>query len=111
MTVDFLEEKEFVFQCLVDSDPSTPATVRWYKTEPYGDLVRDEKPYVCVGLAKGLLIIAINPKCSVDCAKYLGEYKCVGDNGYSQDTQTITLSYRYRPPPTGEHITSQRFLF
>lgn len=101
--MDFLEEKQFVFLCDVISDPSRPAIVRWYKTEPFGDLVRDEPPYVYV--TKNILVIMIDPKCSIDCTKYLGEYKCVGDDGYRQEHSTITLSYQYRSS-TGEHITS-----
>ena len=97
VAVDFLEEKQFVFQCYVTTDPSTPPTVLWYKTEPFGDLVRDEPPYVYV--AKEFLIIMVYPNCSSQCSKYLGEYRCNGKNEYDEDNQTITLSYQYRPSP------------
>ena len=99
-SVDFLEEKQFVFLCDVISDPSRPAIVRWYKTEPYGDLVRDEPPYIYV--ENRFLIIMVYPNCSSDCAKNLGEYRCIGDNGYSRENQTITISYEFKPPP-GKH--------
>src|SRR6218665_2720703 len=103
VSVDFLEEKQLVFQCHVTSDPSTPPTVHWYKTQPFGDLVRDVPPYVNV--TSEFLIITIDPKCSAECVKYLGEYRCVGNNGYSQDSQTITLHYVTRLLP-GEQDTS-----
>ena len=104
--VDFLEGKQFIFQCHVTSDPSTPPTVQWYKTQPFGDLVRDELPYVNV--TSEFLIITIDPNCSAECVKYLGEYRCVGDNGYSQDNETITLRHVYMStlPPSEQH-TSQ----
>jgi len=108
VSVDFLEEKQFVFRCDVVSDPSRPATVRWYKTEPFGDLVHDEPPHVYV--MKDILVIMIDSKCSVsNCSKYLGEYRCVGDDGYNQEYRTITLHYQYKSP-TGEHITSQSII-
>lgn len=103
VSVDFLDEKQFVFQCVVTSDPSTPPIVQWYKTEPFGDLVCSKPPYVNV--TNKFLIITIYPNCSADCAQYLGEYRCVADNGYSQESRTITLSYQTRPS-TGEHNIS-----
>ena len=104
MPVDFLEEKLFYFQCVVTSDPSTPPTVRWYKTEPTDYLVRNELPYVFVAMET--LVIRIDPKCSANCTKYLGEYRCVGDNGYSRDSRTIKLAYQ---PPEGKYNTCKCF--
>ena len=108
VSVDFLEQKHFIFQCKATSDPSTPPTVRWYKTEPFGDLVRNEPPYILV--EKEFLIIMVYPDCSSECSNYLGEYRCIGNNVYSQGNQTITLSYQYRPSP-GEHFASYFPLF
>src|SRR6218665_4045389 len=98
--VDFLKRREFVFQCNVTADPSTPPTLHWNKTEPYGDLVRNEPPYVYV--KNEFLIIMFPPNCSSACAKYLGEYRCSGYNGHSREIRSITISYQYRP---GEYAT------
>src|SRR6218665_467989 len=98
--VDFLTRKEFVFQCNVTSDPSTPPTLHWNKTEPYNDLVHEEPPYVYV--KNEFLIIMFPPNCSSDCAKYLGEYKCSGYNGRNLEMRSITISYR---PSTGKYAT------
>ena len=106
VSVDFLEEKHVAFQCSVIADPSTSATIRWYKTEPFGDLVRSEPPYV--NIENEFLIITIDPNCSAECVKYLGEYRCVGDNGYSQENRTITLSYLNRHLP-GEQNTIENY--
>ena len=97
VSVDFRHQKHFIFQCYVTSDPSTPPTVQWFKTEPFGDLVRNELPYILV--EKEFLIIMIYPNCSSECSKYLGEYRCTGGSNYSSENQTITLSYQYRPSP------------
>lgn len=102
MLVNFLKKQEFIFYCYVTSDPSTPATLRWHKTEPFNDLVRDEPPYVTV--KNGFLVIMVYPNCSSVCAKYLGEYSCTGDNGYSRDSLKIFLSYKYKAK-IGKHIT------
>ena len=107
VSVDFPEEVQFVSQCCVTSDPSTPSTVEWRKVEPFGDLVRDEQPYVYV--RKELLIVTTYPNCSSDCAKYLGEYRCIGNNNYSRDSGTITIPYKDKPS-SGDHTTSWYFL-
>ena len=103
MTLQQISTKEnrFQFDCSATSDPSTPVIVQWYKVLDQGrqKLVYNEPTYLSV--MNGNLTLYIDANCSDTCFKYLGEYKCVADNRYTQDTVTVRLD-----STTGKHIFS-----
>ena len=91
VSVNVHEEHRVQFNCCVSSDPSTLPSIRWFKIGQFGDeRVRNDPPFI--RLVGGTLTFRINPNNTEDGGKgYLGEYKCVGDNGYSSGFKTAKL--------------------
>ena len=95
VSVDLSKENWFQFNCSATSDPCTPVTVQWYKMVDQGgeESVYSESPYLSV--VNGTLTLRTEANCSDTCYKYLGEYKCVADNNYTQDNVTVMLTGRH----------------
>lgn len=102
VSVDLTKENWFQFNCRATSDPSTPPSVQWYKVGEYGqELVGQYNDSSNVFMEDGILTIYTEPNCFTACEKYLGEYVCIGDNGYTQDNATVILNGYM-----GEHVFS-----
>jgi len=108
--VEMYEEKEVKFECSATSDPSTPPSVRWwYKAENKEEEPVQENPPT-VTIKDGALTIFVNPNGTQKWENYHGEYRCVGDNGYSKATAAVKLIVDEYLPPGKKNIDIFRLL-
>ena len=99
--VEMYEEREVKFECSATSDPSTPPSVRWYKVENNEEQpVQDNPPTVTI--KGGALTIYVNPNGTQKWTAYHGEYRCIGDNGYSKATAAVNLIVEAYVPPVAQ---------
>ena len=96
VTVNTNEEGRVELECRATSDPSTPPTIRWFKVEAEGEqLLHNEPPFVTVNA--GLLSIHVAADATDKWSKYLGQYRCVADTGYSRVSQTVNITPAAEP--------------
>ena len=88
--VEMHEDKEVKFECSSTSDPSTHTSVSWYRVEDNAEQRVQENPPT-VTIRDGSLTIFVNPNGTQKWENYHGEYRCVGDNGYSKARASVKL--------------------
>lgn len=85
------ESSQIPVVCRATSDPSTPPTVRLVKVENNDKQQPVPDDLLIITTKDDILTVQINPNSTRQWTTYQVEYRCIGDNGYSNDSQTIDI--------------------
>ena len=85
------ESSQIPVVCRATSDPSTPPTVRLVKVENNDKQQPVPDDLLIITTKDDILTVQINPNSTRQWTTYKVECRCFGDNGYSNDSQTIDI--------------------